>query len=263
MSDTPDDRPDPTARANPVARDAIDALPLHDARRELWEEIMASTEKEPAPRPPRRTTSTWFAPVAAAAAVVVVAGGIWAITRAGDDATGPDAAASSSAAPSTPAGSPSSTSPSPTESTTTNPAPTEHYMMPARPVILTAPGWKPDVVHDADVTWAGPGGARITLSWFFYAGNEDPFSLKKADRHPLDAGGTEITVLAERTRLTGYSAAGVRHHVALPEPVIDRDGTGLLIDGTGLSAADFQQVLGSAQWVDLQQYDKVVKPAVG
>lgn len=208
-----------------------------------------------------RLTHPWQAPVGAAAVVALIAVAVWAFSVISKDGTGEDATPAAQSSSSSAAGS-TSASASPSSSASPTPV-TEHYEMPARPLVLTAPGWKPDVVDGYDVTWTGPGGAKIKVLWFTYMADEDPFSLKRVGSNHFDRRGRAIRVLGERTRLTGFTADDERHQIAIPTPLIDRDGSSVVFDGTGLSTSEFTKVLASADAVALKQYDKLVKPAVG
>lgn len=261
------------AGADPAPREELENLPLHQARTELRAEIEGSG---PAARPARESGARWrrLVPVLAAAAVVAVAGGIWWATASPDNPDDPErspaaaessdpADSSASAEPSTSgSASPKASGDSATPRSSQNAEPKEHYMMPPRPLVLTAPGWKPDVVDGDNVTWAGPGGGRVEVSFIVYAGNEDPFDVGSYPQ------GTEISALGVPTRLTAYQKDGRRHQVAITSPVLQAsagysDGTAVTLEGTALTDPAFRTALDSAQWVSLDQYDKVVKPAIG
>jgi hypothetical protein len=83
IDDDPDPGTDPLAGRDPHPRTQIDLWPLHDARRELLEEIVSQTGPGGTAAP---STRRFLLPIGVAAAIALVAGGAWLVVSDGDSA---------------------------------------------------------------------------------------------------------------------------------------------------------------------------------
>ncbi|MDZ5619927.1 hypothetical protein [Nocardioides bizhenqiangii] len=132
----------------------------------------------------------------------------------------------------------------------------ERYQRPPKPVLLTAEGWRVEGVYNMDLDWVGPGGREVHLTWV-QTDSADPFAYDRYDR-----AGDRIDVLGVTGRLTGFVQEGQEYQVLLTSPV-DDGGPGLLLETSTLGAAEFRALVGSLEWVDLEEYEAVVRAAVG
>lgn len=265
-----------------ITDQGVAGLPIAEGRAELLEEIMTSTPTT------QRTSRGLLVPLAAAAAVVAVAGGAWALST-GDD---PDVAPRESgfgSDPSAPVETTSEPAGTPTDvventcvvgypegaTPTATDGPElkkcdrvileeqqpgdvveeERYQRPPRPVLITAHGWEVDGVHNMDLDWTGPGDAEVHLTWV--QTEAEPFAYDRYERR-----GERIDVLGLVGRLTGFTEQGKDYQVLVTSP-IRNGGPGLILETSSLGPAEFRAVVESLRWVTLDEYDAVVRPAVG
>ena len=268
-----------------ITDQGVAGLPIAEGRAELLEEIM---ENIPAANRSRRGP---LVPLAAAASVVAVVGGAWALSAGDQPDTSPRSPGfgSGSTAPAESRSTdPSTESPSDEASNTCvlvydegSPTPAtdaldlahcdevildeqepgdlvqeERYQRPPRPVLLTAGGWKVDGVYGMGLDWVGPGDAEVHLDWV-QAASADPFAYDRYDR-----AGERIEILGRVGRLTGFVQDGKDYQVLFTAPVSD-GGPSLVLETSSLGAADFRALVGSLEWVTLEEYEAVVRPAAG
>lgn len=268
-----------------ITDQGVAGLPIAEGRAELLEEIM---ENIPAANRSRRGL---LVPLAAAASVVAVVGGTWVLSAGEEPDTSPRSPGfgSGSTAPAeSPSTEPSTESPSDEASNTCvlvydegSPTPAtdapelahcdevildeqepgdlvqeERYQRPPRPVLITADGWDVEGVYNMDLDWVGPGDGEVHVTWVQTA-SADPFAYDRYDRV-----GDRIDILGVTGRLTGFVQEGDDYQVLLTSPVSD-GGPGLLLETSTLGPVEFRDLVRSLEWVDLAEYDAVVKPAVG
>ena len=268
-----------------ITDEAVAGLPIAEGRAELLEEIMQSNPAI------HRSHHGLLVPLAAAAAVVAVAGGAWALSAGEDPETsprGPGFGSGSSAPTESPSNQPPTESPNDLPSNACvlmygagSPTPAtgapelahcdevildqqqpgdlvqeERYQRPPRPVLITAEGWKVDGVYNMDLDWVGPGDGEVHLTWV-QTDSADPFAYDRYDRV-----GDRIDILGLVGRHTGFTQDGDDYQVLLTSPV-DDGGPGLLLETSTLGPAEFRALVQSLEWVDLEAYDAVVRPAVG
>jgi hypothetical protein len=271
------------AAGDPVPADEVNRLSLLHARHDLLEEIM--TEKSSLTRASRRL----LVPLAAAAAVAALAAGAWAVTNEDDPGRdpAPGFADSSSDNPST------ETRPTQASSERSftalcesgegeglkepvtpemleaagceivyneedaGPEP-ERYQKPLRPMLITADGWAPDRVDGYDITWLGPEGQEVRTTWILTAHPEDPWAYEKPGAVQQDRA---VELLGVRSRLGEYARGEVRSF-ALTSGIY-RDGTSVYFTSDTMDAEALLEVVESATWVTLDEFDRVVKPAIG
>jgi|GEM_PF-5235929 len=268
-----------------ITDEGVAGLPISEGRAELLEEIMTSTPTI------HRTSRGLLVPLAAAAAVVAVAGGAWALS-AGDEPAPSPKGPGFGAEQTSPAEPPSETVPSATPTAegehscvvaydkgTTPPATDgpefadcdrvyleeqspgdfvqeERYQRPPRPALITAEGWEVEGVYNMDLDWEGPGDGKVHVTWL-QAASPDPFATDRYERP-----GERIDVLGLDGRLTGFTERGKDYQVLFTSPV-KNGGPGLLLETSSLGPAEFRAVVESLRWVTLDEYDAVVRPAVG
>jgi hypothetical protein len=176
---------------NPLLTDdAVAALPIHDARAELFEEIVRTPVLDD--RPARRRTTTtisarrpWVAPVAAAAAVVLLVVGVgWAASRVLGESAPPPLA--------------------------TQPAAPDAFR-----VVLAAPGWSVSSVDQGeDLGGIGyrNGDASLKLDW--YPG--DGYDQRLA--HARDEAGSDGSAVVVAGLPGSMWSSDVADHTALRRP---------------------------------------------
>ena len=204
---------------------AVSALPIHDGRVELLEEIMASPvidrtiRSDPGgPRHSRR----WVGSIAAAAAIITVAAVPLYLTREGGDPSGSNGAPGATVVES-PSG---------------------------ERAILTTDGWTVDNVND-DEKWGGEigydkGDQHLAITWY----PADQYDSYVTDRehidHPEVNPGEAIEVLGAPARLWAYTS---QDHTVIRTA---GDKWFLEVRGDGMGKQAFVALLG-----DLQRVDKV------
>lgn len=210
---------------NPLLTDeAVAALPIHDARAELFEEIVRTPVLDD--RPVRRRTTTtisarrpWVAPVAAAAAVVLLVVGVgWTASRVLGESAPPPVA--------------------------TQPATPDGF----RPV-LAAPGWTVSSVDQGeDLGGIGytNGDASLKLDWY-PADDYDQRFAHRRDEAGSDGTGVEVAGLPG-----SMWSSDVADHTAL-RPV--ENGHFLEVRGVGMDAEAFAALLPQLQLVGADAFD--------
>jgi hypothetical protein len=215
---------------NPLLTDdAVAALPIHDGRAELLEEIVRSPVLDERPAP-RRTGPTigirraWVAPVAAAVAIVLLVLGVgWTAGHVLGES-----------APSQVA---------------TQPPHADAFR-----VVLADPGWTVTGVQQGDDLGGigyRNGSATLKLDWYPAAGFDDRLA------HRRDEAGSDGTPV-EIAGLPGWmwSAAGNDHTALRPA----EDGHFLEVRGSGMDAAAFAAVLPRLDMVDATGFDAALPP---
>ena len=271
------------AASNPVPADEYNRLSLLHARHDLLEELMSEKTS------PTRASRRWLVPLGAAAAVAVLAAGAWVLTNGDDPSRGP-----ASGFADNPSDNPS-TETRPTQASSersftalcesgegegleepvtpemleaagceirydkgdAGPEP-ERYQKPLRPMLITADGWIPDRVDGYDITWLGPEGQEVRTTWILTAHPDDPWAYDKPGAVQEDHA---VDLLGVRSRLGEY-ARGEVQSFALTSG-IHRDGTSVYFTSDNMDAEALLEVAESATWVSLDEFDSVVKPAVG
>ncbi len=210
---------------NPLLTDdAVAALPIHDARAELLEEIVRTPVLDD--RPARRRTSTtisarrpWVAPVAAAAAVVLLVVGVgWTASRVLGESAPPPVA--------------------------TQPPAADAF----RPV-LAAPGWSVSGVDQGeDLGGIGyrSGDATLKLDWYPADGYDQRLV------HARDQAGSDGSAVVVAGLPGSMWSSDVGDHTAL-RPV--ENGHFLEVRGFGMDAATFAAILPQLQMVDAAAFD--------
>ena len=208
---------------------AVAALPIHDGRVELLEEIMTSpvidrVTELTAPR--RRRTPRWVAAVGAAAAMVTFAAvPIW-ITQGGDEPT-PDA-----------------------------PFTSVLESMGERALLTTA-GWTVDNVNESkyggEISYSN-GDKSLQITWY----PADQYDSYVTDRqhinHPEVDAGEAVEVLGASARLWAYTSQD--HTVILPPG----DSFFLEVRADGMDKQAFLEILGDLRPVDRAGLEEALPP---
>lgn len=131
------------------------------------------------------------------------------------------------------------------------------YNEPPKPMLIDAAGWVPLVDEEGEVSWDGPDGASILVTWV--SGVADPFTY---DRYRGADLREEVRLLGTRALHASWEESGRRYDVAATMPVADGD-TILVLEGTGMTHEQFLGVVGAARWVPIAEYEQVVRAAIG
>jgi hypothetical protein len=203
--------------------EAVAALPIHDGRVELLEEIMSSPviDRVTEPTSPSgRRTPRWVTTVAAAAAVVTVAAVPLYLTRDGGDPSGTNGAPGATGVES-PGG---------------------------ERAILTTAGWTVDNVND-DEKWGGEvgyskGSQHLAVTWYPASEYDSYVTDREHINHPEVDQGQAIEVLGAPARLWAYTA---NDHTVIRTA---GDRWFLEVRGDGMDKQAFVALLGDLQLVD-------------
>jgi hypothetical protein len=199
--------------------EAVSALPIHDGRVELLEEIMASpvidrtVRTEPGPR----RTQRWVGSIAAAAAVIAVAAvPLW-ITR-GDDPAGEQEAPFASILEGI-----------------------------GERALLTTAGWTVENVSESEyggeIGYAN-GAKSLQITWYLAEHYESYVTDRQRINHPEVDPGEAVDVLGASSRLWAYSSHD--HAVILPPG----DTFFLEVRADGMDKQAFLAILGDLRHVD-------------
>ena len=129
------------------------------------------------------------------------------------------------------------------------------YQDPPAPVLITADGWTPRVDDEGGVSWAGPGGAKVSQVWV--SGVADPFTY---DRYLDTANREEIKLLGERALLAEWQEGADRYRVAATSPLTGE--TILVLEATAMTRQAFVDVVRSAWLVPAGEYERVIRAAI-
>lgn len=100
-------------------------------------------------------------------------------------------------------------------------------------------------------------GQEIRTTWILTANPDDPWAYDKPGSVTSDR---EVDLLGVRSRLGEYVRGEVRSF-ALTSGVF-RDGTSVYFTSDTMDADALLDVAATAEWVSLEEFDSVVKPAV-
>lgn len=127
---------------------------------------------------------------------------------------------------------------------------------PPKPMLIDAAGWTPVVDDQGEVAWEGPDGARVAVVWV--SGVSDPFTY---DRYRDADVREQVQLLGGAALHAAWEEGGTAYEVVASRPVVG--DTILVLEGTGLNEEQFLDLVDAAGWVTLEEYERVVRGAIG